>query len=140
MDIDPILKAAAAKAGGQLFHILAVPATDRTPSGGASSEDRKPPDPRDAFHGRDFACVSWFGRQYTFNATQRAVIAVLWGSWKDGTPWMSQDGIVDAADLPPGTRLKDVFANHVAWKSMIGRGAEHGEAVGTYGLVTPSKA
>lgn len=69
-------------------------------------------------HSCDFSTVVWYGTTYQFNATQAAVVALLWEQWKNGTPTVRQERLIDAAGTSP-SRLSFVFREHPAWGTLI---------------------
>lgn len=79
----------------------------------------------DTAHSTDFRSVRWFGRPYTFTATQAACVQVLWQNWEQGTPVISELTILDQAGSA-GDRLRDVFdkGKHSAWGTMIRPGGK----------------
>jgi hypothetical protein len=90
-----------------------------------------------ATHGSDFTSVNWFGTQYTFSPTQRAIVGALWRAWQDGHEWVHQDTLLEEADSMCG-RMQTVFKNHPAWRTMIVSSASFpGAPLGAYKLNPP---
>lgn len=89
--------------------------------------------PVDLKHSPDFACVVWRGQEFTFSRKQRLVVAALFRAWDDGVRWVSQDNLLDAAESDGG-RLRNVFARHPAWGTLIVSGMDEGGTPGTYRL------
>ena len=107
--------------------------------GGAANShdgwDDAAPDRTQAAHNEDFHTVHWFGTEYHFTHTQAACVKALWQAWLDGTPEVSGQTILEAADSS-SNRLSQVFGrNQPAWRTMIVRG----EKKGTYRLNVPEK-
>jgi hypothetical protein len=80
-----------------------------------------------ATHSDDFRSVNWYGKPFTFTATQAACIGILWKARENGTPGVGQGAILDSAGST-GSTLRDVFnkGKHPAWNSMVvssGKGA-----------------
>ena len=97
-----------------------------TPSPLDSKTERTKPT-SDREHSPDFRSVKWFGEEYIFTTTQAACVKILWESWEQGTPAISQMTILDSAGSA-GDRLRDVFekGKHPAWGTLItpaGKGA-----------------
>jgi hypothetical protein len=91
-----------------------------------------------ATHSPDFTSVNWFGTQYAFSPTQRAIVAVLWRAWVDGYEWVHQDTLLENADSMCG-RLQSVFKGHPAWRTMIvSSDAFPGQPLGAYKLNAPT--
>ena len=84
-----------------------------------------------ATHSEDFASVNWYGDYFEFTPAQRGVVAALWEAWKQGTPAVSQEALVDAAGLDGNAKLKNIFRGHPAWGTMI----VPGTTKGTYRLL-----
>jgi hypothetical protein len=91
----------------------------------APTDDESPPaaDRPEALHSPDFRSVNWFGRPYRFSELQAACVRALWEAWEQGTPELSQQTILEAAESDQ-TRLDHVFRNrgrqpHPAFGSMI---------------------
>lgn len=80
-------------------------------------------------HSNDFRSVHWFGVQYSFTASQAAVVKLLWEADENDTPEMSQQAILEeiGSDCQ---RLSDLFKRHAAWGVMI----VQGETAGSYRL------
>ncbi len=109
--------------------------------------------PVDEFpHSADFTTVNWGEREFEFNQRQAACVCVMWNLFKKGTPFQTQDYIIEnAAETYRETtaitipsfytrRLRDVFkvgktAVHDAWNSMIVKGP--GRAKNGFGLTIP---
>jgi hypothetical protein len=70
-------------------------------------------------HSEDFRSVDWNGTQYFFTATQAAVVMALWQAWKNGTPVLSDETLIERAGLADNARLRDSFRDHPAWGTMI---------------------
>ena len=107
------------------------------PAAAGSSSGPLPPGKDQATHGPDFAGVNWYGTQYSFSPTQRAIVACLWRALLDGYEWVHQDTLLENADSMCG-RLQTVFKNHPAWRTMIvSSDAFPGAPLGTYKLNPP---
>lgn len=78
-----------------------------------------------ARHGPDFRSVHWYGTDYSFTVMQAAVVAVLWESWKNGTPDVGNAKLLSLAG-GSGDRLRDVFKDHPAWGTIIVDGKTKG--------------
>jgi hypothetical protein len=76
-------------------------------------------------HSKDFASVRWFGTDYFFTASQGACIKVLFEAWRNDTPELRQETILNEAGLD-STSIKDLFKNHPAFGSMITPGSTKG--------------
>lgn len=87
-------------------------------------------------HSGEFATVNWYGETYRFSATQRAVVAVLWGAMDRGIYDVHQTTLLREADSNADD-LRDLFRGHPAWKTMIQRSSLHGGQVGCFRLVAP---
>ena len=85
-------------------------------------------------HSRDFASVSWHGQSYTFSPSQAAAVKLLWQAWRNGTPELRQETILQAVSSD-GNRLSDLFREHPAWGKLI----VAGQAKGTFRLAEPEK-
>lgn len=82
-------------------------------------------------HSDDFASVHWFGADYTFTKSQRPVVETLWIAWKNKTPSVAKDTLIDKSGTT-GDRLDLVFRDHPAWGVMIVRDGQD-----TYRLAVP---
>ena len=69
-------------------------------------------------HSIDFRTVVWDGATYHLTPKQAAVVKLLWESWEQGTPDVSAEAILEAADSLGG-RLRDLFARHPAWGNLV---------------------
>jgi hypothetical protein len=88
-----------------------------------------------ARHGPDFRSVHWYGNDYTFTPTQAACVKVLWEAWKNGTPEVGQETILEHPQVEAESkRLVDVFKDHPAWGTMIVKG----QTAGAYKLAAPA--
>lgn len=100
-------------------------ASAAAPSGGEDTQAGKKPN-----HSLDFRSVSWFGNFYTFTATQAAIVRLLWESWKQGTPEISDALLLTKAEASNQARLSDLFKKnglaHPAWSTMIVEGSTRG--------------
>lgn len=76
-------------------------------------------------HSVDFASVVWNGQSYSFTATQSVIVRLLWKAWKNGTPAMRQETLLEAA-CSGGNRLMHIFRDHPAWGAMIVAGPAKG--------------
>jgi hypothetical protein len=85
-------------------------------------------------HSPDFRSVLWYGRDYQFTKSQAACVKVLWEEWKNKTPEMDQQTVLELADSS-SNRLIDVFRDHPAWGTMI----VSGKTKGSYRLQAPPK-
>ncbi len=74
-------------------------------------------------HSPDFRSCTWNGNRYEFTATQAAVVKVLWESWEDGCPSMSQAALLEQADSD-AANLRDIFRGNSAWRTMIIQGGK----------------
>jgi len=94
---------------------------------------------QDFRHSPDFSSVVWGKALFTFNARQAACVCIMWLALDEGTPYQSQEYILEnAADvyressgldqkgvegLQNVERLRDVFKDkggeHAAWNTMI---------------------
>jgi hypothetical protein len=92
-------------------------------------------DPQEqARHSADFRSVHWFGKVYYFSPTQAACIKVLWQAWKNRTPEIGQDTVLEDPGVEANAkRLIDVFRDrdsesgyHPAWGIMIVSGSTKG--------------
>jgi len=84
----------------------------------------------DAAHSPDFRSVHWFGRDYSFTATQAACVKVLWEAWQNQTPEVGDQTVLEKVEAN-SERLDHVFrlrgrAQHPAWGKMIVAGATKG--------------
>lgn len=72
-------------------------------------------------HGPDFRSVIWNGKPFSFTRRQAGAVQILWEAWKNGTPEVGQDYILQqiGADVRD---LRDVFRDHKAWGVMIVNG------------------
>lgn len=68
--------------------------------------------------GDDFRSMNWYGTIHEFTPTQAACIRVLWEHWKQETPTVGEQTILESAESN-SPRLRDVFKNHAAWGTMI---------------------
>ncbi len=80
-------------------------------------------------HSIDFACVRFDGTLYSFTATQSKVVKLLWEAWKNGTPNVRQDTLMEGVDCE-SKRISDIFKGHAALNTLI----VPGEAKGTFRL------
>lgn len=103
-----------------------------TPATGHAGPDRSRLHAEPARHSQDFASVVWFGTYYVFTASQARVVAELWAAWRNGTPDVRQDYLLEAAGSE-SRRLDNLFRGHPAWGAMIQRGPVRG----VYRLVEP---
>jgi hypothetical protein len=87
-----------------------------------------------ARHSPDFRSVDWFGTPYTFTASQAACVTLLWAAWKQGTPEMSDETILELAEFK-NDRLYTLFRRHPAWGTMI----QPGTTKGTHRLAEPAR-
>jgi len=82
--------------------------------------------------GPGFACVFWFGANYSFTPNQAKVVEILWRAWEGGTPDVYHNLLLNAADLG-AERLVDVFKGSAAWGTLI----VPGQVKGTFRLQEP---
>lgn len=83
-------------------------------------------------HGPDFASVLWYGVRYTFTAAQARAVAVLWEAWRNGTPDVRQETLLEAAGCCG--RMRSLFQDSPAWGTMI----VAGESKGLFRLAEPA--
>lgn len=76
-------------------------------------------------HSSDFRSVQWHGVDYTFTATQAAIVKQLWEAYENGTPDVGGDTLLVNAESDT-RRMADVFKKHPAWGSMIVEGSTKG--------------
>lgn len=73
-------------------------------------------------HSTDFHSVRWYGQRHTFTHEQAAVVKLLWKAWRNGTPDLSQEHLLEQSKSE-GRRLRDIFKQrdemHAAWGTMI---------------------
>jgi len=69
-------------------------------------------------HSEDFASVHWFGSDHVFNPTQAAIVRILWEAWESGTPTLTQETLLKAADCED-SEIRNLFKKHSAWRTMI---------------------
>ena len=86
-----------------------------------------------ARHSQDYRSVHWFGTDYSFTPYQAACIKILWEAWRNGTPDVGVETILEKAGSE-SSRLVDVFKNNNAWQKMI----VSGKTKGSYRLKEPS--
>jgi hypothetical protein len=86
-----------------------------------------------ANHSLDFRSVNWFGTMHSFTPNQAAVVKVLWESWKQGTPDVGDNALLEAAESD-STRISVLFLKHPAWRTMI----VPGQTKGTRRLAEPA--
>ena len=72
----------------------------------------------DTAHSADFSSVRWHGETYSFTPTQKSAVKLLWQAWKNRTPDLGQDYILEEIGSD-STRLRDLFKGHPAWNKMI---------------------
>jgi len=72
-----------------------------------------------------FRSVWWQGQQYTFGSKQAQVVEILYQAYLSATPEVGQDYILEAVESS-GRRLRDLFKDHPAWKSLIVSGKGKG--------------
>jgi hypothetical protein len=85
-------------------------------------------------HSPDFRSVRWFGTDYAFTAYQAACVKILWDAWERGTPDVAGETLLERTGSE-SRKLRDVFKNSRAWKTVIARG----ETKGSYRLAEPSR-
>lgn len=73
----------------------------------------------------DCRSVRWFGSDYSFTPTQAAIVAELLRAWKQGTPDVGHETLLQKAGAET-QRLADLFRNHLAWRTMIVPGSTKG--------------
>lgn len=100
--------------------------SDVTPNAG----ETLPP----ARHSPDFRSVHWFGAGYAFTDTQAACVRELWESWENGTPEVADQTLLKIADVADGQKLRHVFRENPAWKTMI----LEGTTKGTHQILPPA--
>ncbi len=74
----------------------------------------------------DYCSGRWKHHRFTFSTTQAAVMERLYLNWKQGTPEVSKDTLLDAAGSA-GSELRDLFRRHEAWKKLIIQGNRPGQ-------------
>jgi 7-cyano-7-deazaguanine synthase in queuosine biosynthesis len=72
-----------------------------------------------------FRSVWCQGQEYTFGSKQAQVVEILYRAHQSGTPDVGQDYILEAVESS-GRRLRDLFKDHPAWKSLIVSGKGKG--------------
>ncbi|MEK6675972.1 MAG: hypothetical protein AABZ47_10005 [Planctomycetota bacterium] len=95
--------------------------------------DNPGPGEKPTGHSKGFRSVRWNGTNYSFTATQAAIVKQLWEPWENGTPDEPGDTLLATAEVADSQRIRDVFKNHPAWTTMI----VQGETKGTYRLSPP---
>ncbi len=83
-------------------------------------------------HSDCFRSVLWSGTEYAFTEQQATAVRVLWEHWERGTPDVSGQYLLEAAESNSG-RVDLLFRDHPAWKTMI----HPGRTKGTYRLTLP---
>ena len=81
----------------------------------------------------DFSCVVWRGERFTFSRKQRLVMAALWRAREEGYDWVSSETLLEAAESDGG-RVRNLFARHPAWGTLIVPAMDAGGSPGTYRL------
>lgn len=81
--------------------------------------------PKGARHSPDFRSINWFGMVYSFTEPQSHAVRLLWESWQNGTPDVSDKTLIRAAESE-AVLLRDVFKDHPAWGGMIAEGGTRG--------------
>lgn len=87
-----------------------------------------PVNPNLTSHKQGFKSVSWYGREYKFNAQQAACVSVLWRNWLGGTPIVREALVLEMAGVDARS-LKDLFRappGRDAWGTLIGNGDRRG--------------
>lgn len=97
------------------------------------ADDRAPGEQCD--HSPDFRSVRWCGTDYTFTATQAAIVKLLWEAREHNTPDVGVQYLLEAVDSMT-SRLPDIFRNNKAWGKLI----VNGETKGTKRLADPPKS
>jgi len=70
-------------------------------------------------HSPDYRSVKLKGRPFTLTVNQAAIIQALHETYSNGAPDMSQDAVIERANLG-GRRLRDSFRSDIkAWKALI---------------------
>jgi len=87
------------------------------------------PGPR---HSSDFRSVNWYGQRYTFSAAQAAVVRLLWDAWRNDTPEVGQETLLEASGSE-GNKVSDLFRDHPAGGQLVVPGGSRG----SYRLVEP---
>lgn len=85
-----------------------------------------------ARHSPDFRSVVWGNAGFSFTKMQAAIVGILWGAWKQDTPDVGVDTLLEVVDAR-SSRLVDAFRNHRAWGTMI----VDGETKGSKRLADP---
>jgi hypothetical protein len=93
--------------------LIASPLPDALPSVAAAV----PPAP--TRHSPDFRSVHWHGADYTFTPNQAAAVKLLWEAHHNGTPEVSGELLLEAADSE-ARRVCDLFRDNPAWGAFIG--------------------
>jgi hypothetical protein len=80
-------------------------------------------------HSVDFSSVRWYGTTYSFTAGQAAAARVLWQAWRNGTPDVRQETLMESVG-GKSQRMACLFSDHPAWGALI----VHGGSKGSYCL------
>jgi hypothetical protein len=97
-----------------------------TPPSLASVQARTPPEATPSNrHSPDFRSAQWCNRQFSFTASQAAVVRVLWEAFYNGTPEVGDATLLEAAESE-SKRLSDLFPRSDAWGTMIVAGSTQG--------------
>lgn len=84
-------------------------------------------------HAPDFSSVVWRGQTFTFSKKQRLVIAALWRAREEGYRYLSSDVLLDVAESDGG-KLRNLFAKHPAWGTLVLPAVAESGTPGTYRL------
>jgi len=114
---------------------LASPNSNDTPPDSEAESGPQTSTDQPARHSPDFRSVRWFGTDYTFTATQAAIVKVLWEAWERDTSNVGSETLLEAADSKT-SRLVDAFRNHPAWGTLI----VDGSTKGSKRLATPAES
>jgi len=88
-------------------------------------------------HGRDFRSVVWNNVNYSFTAAQSHCVRDLWIAWKNGTPDVGDETLVEVSgSAMSNPKLAYIFRDNPAWGTMI----VEGSTKGTHRLAEPGKS
>ena len=76
-------------------------------------------------HSLDFRSVHWFGKDYSFTASQAACVKILWNALQNDTPDVGGETLLEQSGSE-GSRVRDIFKNHPVWNKMIVSGGSKG--------------
>ena len=84
-------------------------------------------------HSADFRSLRWGDTLFSFSPLQAACVGIMWAALESGTADLSQAHILEEAGSF-SDRLRDLFAGHPAFGTLIVKGA----AKGTFRLTPPT--